>query len=130
MVLEPLTEKAPLYQLGFCSICKNSSSIMALEVLLFSIANMTTSSFNNPLINLLNDYSSIYYGSFNRNSHNSQAKRWTKDDNHYNSKICTHCGRRCHTIDKCHRLHGFPPNQIIECSYKLNQNRITQNIFE
>jgi len=71
---------------------------------------MNTSSFNNPLINFLNDYSSVYYSSFNRNYQNSHAKRWTKDDNHYNSKRCTHCGRRGHTIDKCHRLHGFPPN--------------------
>ena len=77
---------------------------------IISVAKMTTSSFNNPPINLLNDYSSVYYGSFNRNSQNSQAKRWTKDDNHYNSKRCTHCGRRGHTIDKCHRLHSFSLN--------------------
>jgi len=83
---------------------------MASEVPLFSVAKMTTSSFNNPPINLLNDYSRVYYGSFNRNSQNSQAKRWTKDDNHYNSKRCTHCGRRGHTIDKCHRLHSFSLN--------------------
>jgi len=77
---------------------------------LFSVANMTTLSFDNPTINLLNDSSNLYYGSFNRNSQNSQVNRWTKDDKHYNSKRCTHCGRRGHTIDKCHRLHGFPPN--------------------
>jgi len=68
---------------------------------------MTSSSFNNLSVNLLNDSSSVYYGSFNKNY---QVKRWTKDDKHYNSKKCTHCGRRGHTIDKCHRLHGFPSN--------------------
>jgi len=77
---------------------------MASEVPLFSVANMTTSSFNNPLINFLNDSSSVYYGSLNKNSQNFQAKRWTKDENHYNSKKYTHCGRRGH------RLHGFSPN--------------------
>jgi len=40
----------------------------------------------------------------------SKAKRWTNDDKHYNNKKCTNCGRRGHTIDECHRLHGFPPN--------------------
>ena len=78
-------------------------------MLLFSVANMTTSSFDNLSVNLLNDSSSEYYGSFNRNSQKSQAKRWTKDDKHCNKK-CTHCGKRDHTIDECHRLHGFPPN--------------------
>jgi len=82
---------------------------MALEVLLFSVANMTTSSFNNPLINILNGSSTVYYGLFNINSQNSQAKRWIKDDKHYNSKKGTHYGRRGHTIDECHRLYSFPP---------------------
>jgi len=50
-----------------------------------------------------------HYCFFNKNSHNS-VKRWTKDDKHYSSKKCTHCGRRGHTIDECHHLHGFPPN--------------------
>jgi len=105
-----LTERVPLCQLWLCSICKNSSSAMALEVSLFSVANMTTSSFINLPINLQNHSSSVYYGSFNRNSQNSQAKRWTKDNKHYNSKSCTHCGRRGHTLDECHCLYGFPPN--------------------
>ena len=43
-----------------------------------------------------------------KNSQNYQVKRWTKDDKHYNSKKYTHYGRRGHTIDECHRLHGFP----------------------
>ncbi|KAL4603608.1 hypothetical protein ACB092_10G136300 [Castanea dentata] len=24
--------------------------------------------------------------------------------------LCTHCGKSGHTIDKCYKLHGFPPN--------------------
>ena len=24
--------------------------------------------------------------------------------------VCTHCGKTGHTIDKCYRLHGFPPD--------------------
>jgi len=40
--------------------------IMALEVSLFLVANMITSSFNNPSVNLLNDCSSVYYDSFNK----------------------------------------------------------------
>ena len=23
--------------------------------------------------------------------------------------VCTHCGKSGHTIDKCYKLHGFPP---------------------
>ena len=23
--------------------------------------------------------------------------------------LCTHCGKLGHTIDKCYKLHGFPP---------------------
>lgn len=26
-----------------------------------------------------------------------------------NKPQCTHCGKSGHTIDKCYRLHGFPP---------------------
>ena len=82
---------------------------MASKVPLFLVTNITTLSLDNLPINLLNDSSNIYYGSFNKNSQNSQTKRWIKDDKHYNSKTCTHCGRRGHTIDECHRLYGFPP---------------------
>ena len=46
-----------------------------------------------------------YYGFYNRNSQNSQVKRGTKVDKHYNSKKCTHCGKRGHTIDECHCSH-------------------------
>jgi len=38
---------------------------MASEVPLFSVANIITSSFNNPPVNIPNDSSSVYYGSFN-----------------------------------------------------------------
>ena len=24
--------------------------------------------------------------------------------------MCTHCGKLGHTIDKCYKLHGFPPS--------------------
>ena len=54
--------------------------------------------------------SHCHYGSYNRNFQNSQAKGWTKDDKHYNSKKCTRCGRRGHTIYECHHLHDFPSN--------------------
>ena len=23
--------------------------------------------------------------------------------------VCTHCGKTGHTVDKCYKLHGFPP---------------------
>jgi len=36
-----LTERAPLCQLWSCFICKNSSSVMASEVSLFLVANLT-----------------------------------------------------------------------------------------
>ena len=82
MVLELSNKRAPLCGLWFCSICKSSLSVMTLKVPLFSLANMTTSSLDNILVNLLNDSSNIYYGSFKRNSQNSQVKRWIKDDKH------------------------------------------------
>jgi len=71
---------------------------------------MTTLSFHNPLVNILNDSSSVYYDYFNRNSQNSQAKIWINDDKHYNNKKCSHYCRRGHTIDECYRLHGFSLN--------------------
>ena len=28
--------------------------------------------------------------------------------------VCTHCGKSGHTIDKCYKLHGFPPSYKIK----------------
>jgi len=36
--------------------------------------------------------------------------------------ICTHCGYHGHTIEKCYKLHGYPP------SYKMKQ-RNTPNHY-
>lgn len=36
--------------------------------------------------------------------------------NHFSPKpICTHCGRTGHTVQKCYKLHGYPPD------HKLHQ---------
>jgi len=59
-----------------------------------------------------------HYGSFNRNSQNSQVKRWTKDDKHYNNKKCIHCCRGGHIIDECLRLHDF------SLSYKKRESSV------
>jgi hypothetical protein len=32
-----------------------------------------------------------------------------KWNNHKEKPICSHCGIRGHTVDKCYRVHGFPP---------------------
>jgi len=100
---------ASLCQFWFCLICKNSSSLIASEVTLCLVTNITTFSFNNSLVNLLNDSSNLYYGFFNINSQRILKPRWIKNK-YYNTKRYTHSSRRGHTIDKCHWLHDFPPN--------------------
>ena len=37
--------------------------------------------------------------------------------------LCTHCGKLGHTVDKCYKLHGFPPG------YKFkNKNVMTHQV--
>lgn len=38
----------------------------------------------------------------NRNSGNSSKKK--------ERLVCTHCNIQGHTVDRCYKLHGFPPN--------------------
>ena len=38
--------------------------------------------------------------------------------------ICTHCGKMGHTVDKCYKLHGFPPG----FKFKNNKNAIAHQV--
>ena len=38
--------------------------------------------------------------------------------------ICTHCGKMGHTVDKCYKLHGFPPR----FKFKNNKNAIAHQV--
>ena len=40
-----------------------------------------------------------------------------------NRPLCTHCGQLGHTVNKCYRLHGFPPG------YKTPQNSYNKSSF-
>ena len=39
--------------------------------------------------------------------------------------ICTHCGKSGHTVEKCYRLHGFPPG--FKFRNKSMANQVTHN---
>ena len=47
--------------------------------------------------------------------------------------VCTHCGKIGHTIQKCFKLHGFPPGYRTNSSYKpriqqtLSQAKLQQS---
>lgn len=43
-------------------------------------------------------------------------ERTRKKEGHGQRSLCTHCGFRGHTIDRCYKLHGFSP------SYRSNSN--------
>ena len=38
--------------------------------------------------------------------------------------LCTHCGKLGHTVDKCYKLHGFPPG----FKFKNNKNATTHQV--
>ena len=38
--------------------------------------------------------------------------------------LCTHCGKLGHTMDKCYKLHGFPPG----FKFKNNKNAIAHQV--
>ncbi|XP_019082944.1 PREDICTED: uncharacterized protein LOC104699980 [Camelina sativa] len=42
--------------------------------------------------------------------------------------VCTHCGRLGHTIQKCYKLHGFPPGYKTNTGYKGNSQ--SQSTFQ
>ena len=40
--------------------------------------------------------------------------------------LCSHCGRQGHTVDKCYKLHGFPPGfkskaKVVSTKAQMNQ---------
>lgn len=38
--------------------------------------------------------------------------------------ICTHCGKSGHTVQKCFKLHGFPPGYKTNGNYYRNQSKV------
>jgi len=49
--------------------------------------------------------------------------------------VCTHCGFHGHTIDKCYKLHGYPPgfkskqrNPSHTNSVHINSHQVTSNV--
>lgn len=39
----------------------------------------------------------------------TQPSRFVKTYNRKKKLVCTHCGLTGHTVDKCYKLHGYPP---------------------
>jgi hypothetical protein len=38
-----------------------------------------------------------------------QQNRYVRQFSRKEKPMCTHCGMAGHTVDKCYKLHGFPP---------------------
>lgn len=57
----------------------------------------------------------------------SQQNRFVKQPFLHNSRnnrpICTHCGLLGHTMEKCYKLHGYPPG------YRANKNKVN-SVFQ
>jgi hypothetical protein len=47
----------------------------------------------------------------------SPRLRFFKQNYKKDCPMCSHCGVVCHTVEKCYRVHGFPPD------FKFTQNR-------
>ena len=42
--------------------------------------------------------------------------------------LCTHCGKLGHTIDKCYKLHGFPPGFKFKNNKNANAHQVSTNL--
>ena len=56
-------------------------------------------------------------GSCFKHSHNS------KGNSEREGSFCTYCGKTGHTMDKCYRLHGFPPR------FKFKNKSMANQVF-
>ena len=56
-------------------------------------------------------------GSCFKHSHNS------KGNSEREGPFCTYCGKTGHTMDKCYRLHGFPPR------FKFKNKSMANQVF-
>ena len=42
--------------------------------------------------------------------------------------ICTHCGKMGHTVDKCYKLHGFPPGFKFKNNKNATAHQVSSNL--
>jgi hypothetical protein len=54
---------------------------------------------------------------------NSQRKVYRQPNFRRGRPTCTHCGLLGHVVEKCYKIHGYPPGYIP--GYKSNKTRIT-----
>ena len=42
--------------------------------------------------------------------------------------LCTHCGKLGHTMDKCYKLHGFPPGFKFKNNKNATAHQVSTNL--
>ena len=57
----------------------------------------------------------------NSKGNNAGNANWSKGNNKKERPLCTHCNMLGHTIDKCHKLHGYPPEYKQKGKSNANQ---------
>ncbi|XP_030931061.1 uncharacterized protein LOC115956939 [Quercus lobata] len=57
----------------------------------------------------------------NSKGNSSGNANWTKGNNKKERPLCTHCNMLGHTIDKCYKLHGYPPGYKPKGKSNANQ---------
>ncbi|XP_057950861.1 uncharacterized protein LOC131145679 [Malania oleifera] len=62
----------------------------------------------------------------NSKGNSSGNSRWNKGNNKKERPMCTHCNMFGHTIDKCFKLHGYPPGYKLKGRSSANQVSCTQ----
>ncbi|XP_050277371.1 uncharacterized protein LOC126718978 [Quercus robur] len=57
----------------------------------------------------------------NSKGNNAGNANWSKGNNKKERPLCTHCNMLGHTIDKCYKLHGYPPGYKPKGKSNANQ---------
>lgn len=70
------------------------------------------------------DSVAMYANSKSKNSGNSN---WNKGNNKKERPLCTHCNMLGHTVDKCYKLHGYPPRYKPKGRSNANANQVSFN---
>ena len=56
---------------------------------------------------------------FATSGHNAKGKK---------RPLCTHCGKLGHTVDKCYKLHGFPPGFKFKNNKNASAHQVSSNL--
>ena len=56
---------------------------------------------------------------FTTSGHNGKGKE---------RPLCTHCGKLGHTMDKCYKLHGFPPGFKFKNNKNASAHQVSSNL--